>query len=148
MRSPRVVDAVLSLIWIAAAAVAGAALLMLGYVGYLMILVWGALALPLSVVTTRRLRSTGRDLDPSCRALAMRSYTILAATTVFVHTALISGLLASEAPLGSDALGMLASVGFWILFAGEIGYVLAATYWLVRTLARARPLNDSSRQTV
>jgi hypothetical protein len=148
MGHPRFVDAALGLAWLSVAAIAATALVMLGYVGYLMILVWGAVAVPLAFVTAHRLRSSGRRLDPACGALALRSYTLLAVATVLVHALLMSDRLGHVGPGASEALGMVAGMGMTILFVGQVGYVLAATQWFIRALARARPSDDASRSAV
>jgi hypothetical protein len=131
------VDAALRLAWVATAAIAAAALVTLGYAGHLMILVWGAVAVPLAFVTAHRLRSSGRPLHPACRALALRSYALLTVATLLVHALLISGTSGSVVPGAGEALGMLAGAGALDPLRRS-GRLRARRYAVVHQSARSR----------
>jgi hypothetical protein len=130
MKPLRLHDMLLVIGWIAMLGVAASALILLGYSGYLMILVWGAAAAPLAVLSARRLERRHLTLDPVCRRLALRSYALLTVATMSVPLALWV-----TASVENEGVGILAGFGFSILFAGQVGYVLAATYWMVREIA-------------
>ena len=122
-------DVLLLIGWVAALGVAAAALILLGFAGYLMILVWSAAAAPLSLLSVRRLAKRRLTLDPGCRRLALRSYAWLVVATMTVPLALWA-----STSLESEGVGIAVGYGLTIVFVGQIGYVLAATYWMVREL--------------
>jgi hypothetical protein len=128
------VEVALSVAWIVSTAIFIAAYVLLGFYGWAAILIWGFFALPLARATARRLATHGHGLDTSCRTLASRAAWILAAGTL-----LAGGSPPLLAPYQTPVLSALTVGLLWVVFAGQLVYVGAATQWMVRSLLRPAP---------